>query len=79
MTKAPFPHCDEFVLHAPGSCKYCDEYPEKQQERTLKNVNFTAENNPNKAKCPAEARRSLKDINKWSGNRPERVLTNVQK
>ncbi len=75
MTKAPFPHCDQNVLHAPGKCEYCDEYPEMQQERQRQHINFTGEGNRNKAQCPAEARRSLANINKWGGNVPKQKDT----
>lgn len=68
--KAPFPHCDDLVLHAPNHCQYCDMYPEKQQERIKSGTNFTGEHNPTKYSCPAELRRSEELINKWSGNRP---------
>ena len=68
--KAEFPHCDSCVLHAPGSCIYCDEYPEKQNERIKNNINFTGENNSTKETCPAEVKRSINVINRWHGNLP---------
>lgn len=67
--RAPCPHCDRNVLHAPGKCEYCDMYPEEQAKRILAGVNFTGENDPNKKPCPAEERRSLDSINNWPGNR----------
>jgi len=82
ITKAPFPHCDQHVLHAPQKCEFCDKYPELQEERTKTNTNFTGEQDLTKNPCPAEKARSLKDINKWSGNRPEgyvRTLTFARK
>lgn len=69
--QAPFPHCDSQVLHAPGKCEYCDEYPLMQQDRRRSSVNFTGENDPDKKQCPAEARRALAIINKWGGNVPK--------
>jgi hypothetical protein len=70
--KATYPHCDSRVLHGPnGKCRFCDEYPELQQERIRTNTNFTGEQDLTKNPCPAEKQRSLRDINKWSGNRPE--------
>lgn len=67
--KAPFPHCDPKVLHAPGKCEYCDEYPAMQEERKLDGVNFTGEYNSALKPCPAEAERPLAVIDKWSGNK----------
>lgn len=66
--KAPFPHCDSNVLHAPGQCVYCDEYPAMQEERRLDGVNFTGQTNPDLKPCPAVSARSLDTIEKWSGN-----------
>jgi len=66
--KAPFPHCDPKVLHAPGKCEYCDEYPAMQEERKLDGVNFTGEHDPALKPCPALDARSLDTIEKWSGN-----------
>lgn len=67
--KAPYPHCDSLVLHAPGECAFCDDYPEKQARRMYGRVNFTGHHDPNKSPCPAEARRSLDHIERWVGNR----------
>jgi hypothetical protein len=39
--EAPFPHCDQRVLHAPGSCQYCDAYPKYQELRVAWGINFT--------------------------------------
>lgn len=66
---ATFPHCDDLILHAPKSCTYCDFYPNAQQERIDKKINFTGENDPNKKQCPAEARRSLNTIYRWPNNK----------
>lgn len=68
--KAPFPHCDENVLHMPQICSVCDEFPELQQARKEQAVNFTSEFNPNKAGCPAMLARDLNTINRWPGNVP---------
>jgi hypothetical protein len=70
--KAPYPHCDSKVLHAPGECEYCDHYPEKQEERVAKKINFTGHNDPDKSQCPAEQARPLETINRWHGNVPEK-------
>ncbi len=68
--KAPFPHCDSLVLHAPSTCEFCDMYPEAQQERVRQGINFTGENEPGKARCPAEKLRPAEQIHRWWGNRP---------
>jgi len=68
--KAPYPHCDSNVLHFPKFCVYCDQYPEKQAERIDKGINFTGQQDPNKAPCPAETNRPLDTINHWYGNVP---------
>lgn len=65
-----YPHCDSSVLHAPGECRYCDNYPQAQQERIDQKLNFTGQNKPGFGTCPSEVRRSLKIINAWPGNRP---------
>lgn len=67
--KAPFPHCDSRVLHAPGECEYCDHYPEEQQERINQGINFTG-HGPD----PASSFRSVETINLWPGNRPKTTL-----
>lgn len=68
--RAAFPHCDLLVLHAPGECEYCDEYPDRQEERLRNNTNFTGQHDPEKYPCPSELRRTLETINRWPGNRP---------
>jgi hypothetical protein len=70
--RAAFPHCDDLILHAPGECEFCDMYPERQQERIVKGVNFTGHNTANYP-CPSIARRggpmhsARRDL--WHGNR----------
>lgn len=66
MNKATFPHCDSLILHAPGECKYCDMYPERQKERMDNGVNFTGHGDD-----PATEVRPLDTINKWGGNVPK--------
>ena len=69
--KAPYPHCDSDVLHAPGECEYCDEYPEAQHERIDNDINFTGHHHADKATCPSEMARPLETIERWPGNRAE--------
>lgn len=63
-----FPHCDMRILHAPGQCDVCDQYPRWKALREIWNVNYTNQNNPKKTKCPAEAIRGDL-VNHWHGNR----------
>jgi hypothetical protein len=37
----PFPHCSTAVLHAPGVCQYCDQFPQLQNARTEWGLEFT--------------------------------------
>lgn len=39
--EAPYPHCNTEVLHAPGACKFCDKYPDRQRARTVSNTPFS--------------------------------------
>lgn len=54
-------------------------HPEAQQKRIKENVNFTAEHDPDKSPCPAEAARPLDAINNWGGNvaKPNTLEQNV--
>lgn len=36
-----FPHCDARILHAPGTCEYCDQVPEWQLLRRAWGIAFT--------------------------------------
>lgn len=65
-----FPHCDERVLHSPGECIYCDMYPDAQQSRIARKVNFTGQSKPGFGPCPADAARGLGNAHMWHGNRP---------
>lgn len=65
------PHCDELVLHKPGTCFYCDEYPDIQANRVAAHVRFTGEPGPASWRpCPSEAVRAAAVIHQWPGNRP---------
>ena len=65
------PHCDSAVLHAPGECVYCDDYPDWQSYRRTARVAFTGhEPKADEILCPSEQRRSLTHINRWGGNVP---------
>jgi hypothetical protein len=64
------PHCDSSILHAPGVCVYCDEYPDWQEYRQVTRTNFTGENDPHKAPCPSEHFRPPALRDQWGGNVP---------
>lgn len=70
--RAPFPHCDERVLHKPGNCQYCDMYPEAQQKRVDERVNFTGHTDADKRLCPADIARGIGNAHMWHGNRPSK-------
>ena len=65
------PHCDPGILHKPGSCQFCDHYPEYQQARQLWGINFTGQYDEDKLCCPSEVNRVIEDIEKWGGNRAD--------
>lgn len=67
----PLPHCDQSILHAPGTCDFCDKYPYAQALRAQWRINFTGEHDDDKAPCPSEYFRSGELRDRWPGNRPE--------
>lgn len=73
-----YPHCDSRILHAPGECRFCDDYPERQQERVNSGIAFTGHPpRPGQSPCPADAARpqnSPSDHRRWGGNRPTSSL-----
>jgi hypothetical protein len=67
--QAPYPHCDNLVLHAPGECECCDHYPKMQRQRVLNKVAFSGHDaRDGEMPCPSESRRSRDIINRWRGN-----------
>src|ERR1044072_3874721 len=40
------PHCNMEVLHAPGVCRVCDKYPQRQQGRIVSNTPFSPAEQP---------------------------------
>jgi hypothetical protein len=65
------PHCDPSVLHAPGACEFCAEYPDWQHAREVQRINFTGEYDIDKAPCPSTYFRPVEVRDRWPGNRPE--------
>ncbi len=61
-------HCDQYVLHAPKTCTYCDKYPDLQEFRIVHKMNFTDQLDTTKLPCPAIMRRSQRKIESWGGN-----------
>lgn len=72
MERAAHPHCDDLVLHRDGTCRYCDMYPERQEQRRAEAVNFTGESDPDKQPCPSTLRRPFEVIDKWPGNKAKK-------
>jgi hypothetical protein len=72
MERAYAPHCDQTVLHAPGECEHCDEYPDWQELRELWRMNFTGQDDYEKAPDPAIWFRDPEIIEKWFGNRAKK-------
>ena len=69
--RAEYPHCDPDVLHAPGTCRHCDMYPDRQAARMGLRINFTGGNVAGRSRCPSEGKRSRREIHAWPGNRPQ--------
>lgn len=65
------PHCDQRVLHAPGTCQYCDEYPDRQKARTEMSICFTGQTPDSfKGPCPSDYHRGIAGAHVWPGNNP---------
>lgn len=67
--RAYTPHCDSSILHAPGECEACDEYPDWQAFRTAQRISFTGQTDPDRAPCPSEHFRPAETRDQWPGNR----------
>ncbi len=66
------PHCDQRVLHAPGECRYCDDYPDWQELRKLWGIAFTGKTpGTREMSCPSDFTRGLAGSHVWPGNTPE--------
>lgn len=65
-----YPHCDQYVLHAPNECRYCGERQDLVELRLTHHIAFTGESlggwlDP----CPSEAFRPAEVRDRWGGNR----------
>ena len=64
------PHCDAWVLHKPGVCRFCDMEPKLQLVRQHLNMAYTGEEpGPGMRECPSTILRTIEDIERWPGNR----------
>lgn len=68
LSNCPFPHCDSRVLHKPGTCEYCDQFPVYQYYREALGINFTGGTDIELLPCPAEVERPIETIERWGGN-----------
>lgn len=68
---AQFPHCDSRVLHAPGTCTFCDKHPDWQELRRVWGIAYTG-NLPTESEnlCPSDRVRGIGGAHVWGGNRP---------
>lgn len=65
------PHCDHLVLHAPGTCIFCDMNPYRplHYARALLRIGYTNRSCPEGFRpCPATVMRSRHHIDRWGGN-----------
>lgn len=67
--RAYMPHCDSRILHSPGACEYCDQYPEWQQARVVWRMNFSDTSDPELLPCPSTTTRSAAVRDLWGGNK----------
>ena len=72
------PHCDQDILHEPGSCRFCDEKPEWQALRQLWGICFTGQepeivthgnHHYQMIACPSDIRRLGGVADRWPGNK----------
>lgn len=69
------PHCDQRILHEPGSCWACDLYPDWQKLRELWGIAFTGAPTSGDMPDPADYHRppgSLSDHRQWPNNRADK-------
>lgn len=69
MGRAFAPHCDQRILHAPGTCVYCDKYPDWQEHRETAGINFSNTNDPDRVACPSTQTRTAEVRDMWPNNR----------
>ena len=67
-----YPHCDQNVLHARGTCRYCSSgrYDRLHELRRRFSIAYTgALPESDQEPCPSEAWRPVDLIERWPGNR----------
>ncbi len=73
-TSALAPHCDYRVLHAPGDCAFCDNYPAYQDYRIITGIKFTGQQvtvgDDWSTPCPSDFHRGTGGAHVWPGNVP---------
>lgn len=74
------PHCDQRVLHAPGDCDTCDDFPLLQKARQVWGIAFTGQPTSREAPqpCPSDAARGIGKAHAWHGNTPTATLVGGQ-
>jgi hypothetical protein len=66
------PHCDQYILHAPGECDYCDDQPGWQALRQLWGIAYTGHApTAHQIACPSDTRRPDGIANLWHGNQAQ--------
>lgn len=69
------PHCDQLILHSPGTCEYCDRHVDWQAYRAAAGIAFSDMSAADVASnglapCPSTYRRSAEARDRWGGNVP---------
>lgn len=78
MDQTQYPHCNQYVLHAPSACEFCDKHPDWQEQRLNAYVEFTGNEPPLMSVwigCPADILFNMQK-NKWHGNQPSKESSN---
>lgn len=74
---ARFPHCDSLILHRPGTCEYCDRYPDRQALRYKQGIAFSNDSASHVQAldlipCPSTVKRPADVRDRWPGNVPKK-------
>lgn len=73
------PHCDQLVLHSPGTCEACDLHPEWQAYRAAAGIAFSdmpahEVQAHGLVPCPSTYSRSAEVRDAWNRNQPVHSL-----
>jgi hypothetical protein len=70
--RAAMPHCDQRIVHAPGECWACDQFPDFQELRRMWGIAYTGHTpGDGELPCPGDYHRppgSPSDHRQWPGN-----------